>query len=140
VRDFKACRLPGVEPSCLAGCRASGELTLAPGERFHAVKRPGFHSQLWDARLLCYPEAIAALGDTVDAFVVDLRDPGFLRRPPAAALVIARCFREAVAAGRMADPAQAQVRRLAGTWFRGPLGRREAVASPRAPRPARGGR
>jgi U32 family peptidase len=123
VRDLRACRLPRVEPDCVAGCRASAAVRLDPDQPLHLVKRPGFHSQLWDARLLCYPEAIGALAGSVDGFVVDLRDPGYLRRTRAQALSIARLFRDAVDAGRAAPDLAARLRRLSAPSCGGPLGR-----------------
>jgi U32 family peptidase len=123
VRDLKRCRLPRVDAECVASCQAAAPVRLDPDQPLHFVKRPGFHSQVWDARLLCYPEAIGALEGAVDAFVVDLRAAGFVRRTRAQALQIARLFHDAVAAGRAAPETAARLRRLAGACWGGPLGR-----------------
>jgi hypothetical protein len=98
-------------------------VTLEPDQPLHLVKRPGFHSQVWDARLLCRPEAIGALAG-LDALVVDLRDPGFLRRSRARTLAIARLLHDAAGAGRAAPEAAAELRRLAGPGGGGQRGRR----------------
>jgi putative protease len=121
VRDLRACRLPRIEADCVATCRATAPVSLEPDLPLQVVKRPGFPSQLWDARLLCCPEAIGALAASVDGFVVDLRDPGFLRRTRARTLQIARLLRDAVDAGRAAPAAAARLRRLAGPCSAGRL-------------------
>jgi U32 family peptidase len=136
VYDFKACRLERTLPSCLAGCRVVGALTMTgdrrprrggtglEGATHFAVKRPGFHSQVWDSRLLSRPEAVGALAASVDAFVVDLRDPGFLGRTPEETLSIASCFRDLVDGGRRAGKVPARLRALLGSRrWRGPPGR-----------------
>jgi putative protease len=122
VRDVVACRLTCVEPTCVAGCSAAAPVRLEPDWPLHLVKRPGFHSQVWDARLLCYPEAIDVLQGVVDGFVVDLRDPGFLGRTRAQTLQLARLLLGAVEAGRAPPDLVARLRRLAGPCFAGPLG------------------
>jgi putative protease len=138
VRDLKACRLPRIEPTCVPECRVMAPVSLEPAQALHLVKRPGFHSQLWDARLLCYPEAIGALAGAVDAFVVDLRDPGFVGRTRAQTLHVARWFTGAVAAGRAAPVAIAGLRRLVGACTPGLLGRSDREPARGAPRrPAR---
>jgi putative protease len=124
VADFKRCRKTVVDAACVATCSAAGELQLAPNTALWAVKRPGFQNQLWEARLLFHPDAIAALAPAVDCFVVDLRTPGRPPRPARDTARIAAFFRDAVARGRPDPAAAARIRALVGPAWTGPLGRR----------------
>ncbi|PJB46851.1 MAG: hypothetical protein CO108_04990 [Deltaproteobacteria bacterium CG_4_9_14_3_um_filter_63_12] len=137
VRSFDDCQVPYTHEGCVRACRAGGRLEQESGHTFHAIKRPGFHSQLWDDRALCAPEAVRPLEEAVDTFVVDLRDPGFRPRSDEDVLFIAGFFARLAGhkEGRPSNEERVRLRKLVGPSFCGGLQPEGGkVSKPRRPR------
>jgi U32 family peptidase len=71
------CTKTAQDESCVPGCTSGATLEDTAGHRFHIVKRPWFHTVIYNELPLSLPQAIVEFRRSVDAYVVDLR-----RLPP----------------------------------------------------------
>jgi len=73
VRSCTECDKTNFDEACIAGCSRHAEITDEKKNRFHAVKRAGFYSQLYNGRHFFNPSVIRDVDRDNAVFFVDLR-------------------------------------------------------------------
>lgn len=119
VRNVAGCPKEVVDDTCLRSCAASGQIRGKGGEIQHVLKRPGYYNQLWLNTLHFNADSLS-LKDEIDCFVVDLRDPGFVKMPSAVGDSVLAWFRAGLGqASKVAVPNLDDLKASLPVWNRG---------------------
>lgn len=132
------CPKKSQDAECFPVCATSAEIRDEADNCFHILKRPWFHTAVYNALPLSLPQAVVELREMAHALVVDLRRLPPLSLSPASRCELVRVFRSLLDHGGSPRTAEADIRRLVGETTRGNYRRglaRELDARANAGRP-----